>query len=97
MTTYDYIKDGDAIYAKSFAIIRAEADLSAFSAAEAELAIRSALGAGRRRLESTRLDFLPNETSNCHHDYLPHLTPPLIGNVSSPSLNKTLQLSAGRE
>jgi precorrin-8X/cobalt-precorrin-8 methylmutase len=46
MTTYDYIKDGDAIYARSFAIIRAEADLSAFSPAEAELAIRMIHAAG---------------------------------------------------
>ncbi len=40
MTDYDYIRDGDAIYAKSFAIIREEADLSAFSPDEAEVAIR---------------------------------------------------------
>jgi precorrin-8X/cobalt-precorrin-8 methylmutase len=40
MTDYDYIRDGDAIYRKSFAIIRAEADLSAFSDEEAEVAIR---------------------------------------------------------
>ena len=29
--TYDYLRDGDAIYARSFAIIRAEADLARFS------------------------------------------------------------------
>lgn len=29
MTDYDYMKDGTAIYEKSFAIIRAEADLRA--------------------------------------------------------------------
>lgn len=40
MTTYDYIREGDAIYAKSFAIIRAEADLSRFSDEEADVAIR---------------------------------------------------------
>ncbi|MEQ1953118.1 precorrin-8X methylmutase [Mesorhizobium sp. CN2-181] len=40
MTAYDYIRDGDAIYEKSFAIIRAEADLSRFSEAEADVAIR---------------------------------------------------------
>lgn len=40
MTTHDYIKDGNAIYQRSFAIIRAEADLSAFSAEEADVAIR---------------------------------------------------------
>ncbi|MHA6729767.1 precorrin-8X methylmutase [Devosia sp. A369] len=46
MTAYDYIKDGDAIYRQSFAIIRAEADLSAFSPDEAELAIRMIHAAG---------------------------------------------------
>ena len=46
MPQYDYIKDGDAIYAQSFAIIRAEADLSAFSPTEAELAIRMIHAAG---------------------------------------------------
>jgi precorrin-8X/cobalt-precorrin-8 methylmutase len=39
MTT-DYIKNGDAIYEKSFAIIRAEADLSLFTEAEADVAVR---------------------------------------------------------
>jgi len=46
MTTYDYIKDGEAIYAKSFAIIRAEADLSRFTPGEAELAVRMIHAAG---------------------------------------------------
>lgn len=46
MHHYDYIKDGDAIYRQSFAIIRAEADLSAFSPDEAELAIRMIHAAG---------------------------------------------------
>lgn len=36
----DYIKDGMAIYERSFAIIRAEADLSRFSSDEAEIALR---------------------------------------------------------
>ncbi len=40
MTAYDYIHDGDAIYQRSFAIIRAETDLSRFSDAEADVAIR---------------------------------------------------------
>ncbi len=35
-----YLRDGAAIYARSFAIIRAEADLSRFSAEEAEVAVR---------------------------------------------------------
>ena len=40
MTEYDYIKDGNAIYEKSFAIIRAEADLARFSEDEADVAVR---------------------------------------------------------
>ena len=40
MTNYDYIRDGTAIYECSFAIIRAEADLSRFSPGEADIAIR---------------------------------------------------------
>jgi len=38
--TYDYIRDGAAIYQKSFATIRAEADLSALSPDEARVAVR---------------------------------------------------------
>lgn len=38
--SYDYIRDGAAIYAKSFAIIRAEADLRAFDSAEEPVAVR---------------------------------------------------------
>lgn len=40
MAGYDYIKDGTAIYERSFAIIREEADLSRFSPEEADVAIR---------------------------------------------------------
>ena len=40
MTTYDYIREGDAIYRKSFAIIREEADLSSFSEDQADIAVR---------------------------------------------------------
>ena len=36
----DYLRDGAAIYEKSFAIIRAEADLSRFSPEEADVAVR---------------------------------------------------------
>jgi precorrin-8X/cobalt-precorrin-8 methylmutase len=35
-----YLRDGAAIYQRSFAIIRAEADLSAFSCEEADIAVR---------------------------------------------------------
>lgn len=40
MPEYDYIRDGDAIYERSFAIIRSETDLSRFSEEEADLAVR---------------------------------------------------------
>ncbi|MCA0024405.1 MULTISPECIES: precorrin-8X methylmutase [unclassified Mesorhizobium] len=40
MVAYDYIHDGTAIYERSFAIIRAEADLARFSEAEADVAVR---------------------------------------------------------
>ncbi len=36
----DYLRDGHAIYERSFAIIRAEADLSRFSPEESEIAVR---------------------------------------------------------
>ncbi len=36
----DYLRDGATIYERSFAIIRGEADLSRFTPAEAEIAIR---------------------------------------------------------
>ena len=40
MSNAGYIKDGNAIYERSFAIIRAEADLSRFSAEETDVAVR---------------------------------------------------------
>ncbi|SEC18075.1 precorrin-8X methylmutase [Nitratireductor aquibiodomus] len=40
MQETEYIRDGNAIYEKSFAIIRAEADLARFSADEADVAVR---------------------------------------------------------
>jgi precorrin-8X/cobalt-precorrin-8 methylmutase len=46
MTQYDYIKDGDAIYRQSFAIIRAEADIGRFAPDEAEVAVRMIHAAG---------------------------------------------------
>ena len=38
--TRTYLRDGAAIYQRSFAIIRAEADLTRFSAEEADVAVR---------------------------------------------------------
>ncbi len=40
MTGYDYIRDGNAIYERSFAMVREEADLSGFTPDQAEIAIR---------------------------------------------------------
>jgi precorrin-8X/cobalt-precorrin-8 methylmutase len=43
---FDYLRDGAAIYARSFAIIRAEADLGRFSAEEAAIVVRMIHAAG---------------------------------------------------
>ncbi len=40
MLKQDYLRDGAAIYERSFAIIRAEADLARFSPDEADIAVR---------------------------------------------------------
>jgi precorrin-8X/cobalt-precorrin-8 methylmutase len=40
MSVQDYIRDGNAIYERSFAIIRSEADLTRFSPDEADIAVR---------------------------------------------------------
>ncbi|MCP9319751.1 precorrin-8X methylmutase [Acetobacter persici] len=40
MQPYDYIRDGAAIYERSFATIRAEADLSGFSAEQVQIVVR---------------------------------------------------------
>lgn len=39
-TPFDYVRDGDAIYERSFAIIREEAELGRFSPDEADVAVR---------------------------------------------------------
>jgi precorrin-8X/cobalt-precorrin-8 methylmutase len=46
MTRYDYIREGAAIYERSFAIIRAEADLSRFTPEESRIAVRMIHGCG---------------------------------------------------
>ena len=46
MTRYDYLTDGSAIYERSFAIIRAEAELGRFAEDEAEVAVRMIHAAG---------------------------------------------------
>ena len=40
MTTYDYVRDGDEIYRRSFAIIRSEANLERFRGVEERVAVR---------------------------------------------------------
>jgi len=47
MLKQDYIRDGAAIYERSFAIIRAEADLSRFTPAQADIAVRMIHACGR--------------------------------------------------
>jgi precorrin-8X/cobalt-precorrin-8 methylmutase len=47
MSEYDYIRDGQEIYRRSFAIIRAEADLGRFSDEEGDIAIRMVHACGQ--------------------------------------------------
>lgn len=47
MLEHDYIRDGNAIYERSFAIIRAEADLSRFTEEQADIAVRMIHACGR--------------------------------------------------
>lgn len=47
MLKQDYIRDGAAIYERSFAIIRAEADLSRFTPEQADVAVRMIHACGR--------------------------------------------------
>jgi precorrin-8X/cobalt-precorrin-8 methylmutase len=47
MLKQDYLRDGAAIYERSFAIIRAEADLSRFTPEEADIAVRMIHAAGQ--------------------------------------------------
>jgi precorrin-8X/cobalt-precorrin-8 methylmutase len=58
MLRQDYLRDGATIYERSFAIIRAEADLSCFSAEEAEIVVRMIHACGQ--VEAARLiEFAP--------------------------------------
>jgi precorrin-8X/cobalt-precorrin-8 methylmutase len=59
---YDYLRDGDAIYARSFATIRAEAELARFSEAEAEIAVRVIHASGRVEI-ARDLHFAPTFAS----------------------------------
>jgi precorrin-8X/cobalt-precorrin-8 methylmutase len=54
-----YLRDGAAIYERSFAIIRAEADLSRFSAEEADVAVRIIHACGHVNV-AQHIEFGPN-------------------------------------
>lgn len=62
MTDYDYIRDGNAIYERSFAIIREEADLSAFTEEQADIAIRMIHACGQVEA-ATHFRFSPDFVS----------------------------------
>lgn len=47
MLDHDYIRDGTAIYERSFAIIREESDLSRFTPKQADIAVRMIHACGR--------------------------------------------------
>jgi hypothetical protein len=53
MSNHDYIRDGDAIYQRSFAIIRAETDLSRFSEDEADIVVRMVHACGSPEVAAT--------------------------------------------
>jgi precorrin-8X/cobalt-precorrin-8 methylmutase len=57
----NYLRDGAAIYERSFAIIRAEADLSRFTPTEAEIAVRMIHACGQVEL-SRSIEFAPGLT-----------------------------------
>jgi precorrin-8X/cobalt-precorrin-8 methylmutase len=62
MLKQDYLRDGATIYERSFAIIRAEADLSRFTLEEAEIVVRMIHAAGQ--VEVARLiEFAPGFVS----------------------------------
>ena len=58
MSGYDYIRDGAAIYRRSFATIRAEADLGRFGTDEARVAVRVIHACGMVEIAAA-LDFHP--------------------------------------
>jgi precorrin-8X/cobalt-precorrin-8 methylmutase len=62
----EYLRDGAEIYARSFAIIRAEADLSRFSADEAEIAVRMVHACGHVALVE-HIAFAPDFVASARH------------------------------
>lgn len=62
MLKQDYLRDGAAIYERSFAIIRAEADLSRFTPDEAQIAVRMIHAAGQVEVAGL-IEFAPGFVS----------------------------------
>jgi precorrin-8X/cobalt-precorrin-8 methylmutase len=62
MLKHDYLRNGAAIYERSFAIIRAEADLSRFTPEEAEVAVRMIHAAGQVEVAGL-IEFAPEFVS----------------------------------
>ena len=60
--SFDYVRDGTAIYERSFAIIREEADLRRFSAEEADVAVRMIHACGLVEAAAA-IDFSPGVVS----------------------------------
>jgi precorrin-8X/cobalt-precorrin-8 methylmutase len=58
MLKQDYLRDGAAIYERSFAIIRAEADLSRFCTEEADIVVRMIHASGQVSVAEL-IDFAP--------------------------------------
>jgi len=59
MLKQDYIRDGNAIYERSFAIIRDEAELARFTPEEADIAVRMIHACGRVDAAAA-IDFAPD-------------------------------------
>jgi len=65
MLKQGYIRDGAAIYERSFAIIRAEADLSRFTPEQADIVVRMIHACGRVDAAAL-IDFSPDLVSSAH-------------------------------
>lgn len=61
----DYLRDGAAIYERSFAIIRAEADLERFTPEEADIAVRMIHACGQVSA-ATSIEFAPGLVAAAH-------------------------------
>jgi precorrin-8X/cobalt-precorrin-8 methylmutase len=66
MLKQDYLRDGAAIYERSFALIRAEADLARFSAEEADIAVRMIHACGHVSVADS-IEFAPNLVRAARH------------------------------